>query len=91
MTPACMKEKLSEDTPKASKKKANKCTFDNLKSLEVVVEVCKSLEAMILAKRFAVPVKLVYKTGSTLVTSETPFFDPAGSTSQKITGLVCQP
>ena len=46
---------------------------------------------MIKAKSFAVLVELVQKTGSTVATSEKPFFDPEKSvagTSQKITGLV---
>ena len=46
---------------------------------------------MILAKTFAVWVEPVQKTGSEVVTSEKPFFDPAAGTSQKITNVVTKP
>ena len=47
---------------------------------------------MTLAKTCAVPVlDPVQNTGSEVVTSEKPFFDPAAGTSKKNTGLVTQP
>ena len=44
------------------------------------------LEAMLLAKSFAVPIELVAKPVE-VITSEKPFFDPGAGTSQKSTGV----
>ena len=78
-TPASKKKKSkSEDTPKASKTKASKSnSSEDLKSLgEKWSQRFAHLEAIILAKSFAVPVALVQKTSSTVATSEKPFFNP---------------
>ena len=96
-TPANIKKKSSfKDVPKASKKKTSKSTAsDDLNSVdEKWSQRFARLEAMILAKSFAVPVEPIQKTISAVVTNEKPFFDPeknAASTSQTITGLVTQP
>ena len=59
-TPANKKKKNSEDIPKASKKKASKPASDDLRSLdEKWSQRFASLEAMVLAKTFAVPVEPV--------------------------------
>ena len=91
MTPAS-KKKSSEDTPKASKKKPSKSTSDDLRSLdEKWSQRFTHLEAIMLAGVFAVMVEPVQNSGSSVVTSEKPFFDLAAGTSQKIAGLVPQP
>ena len=94
-TLASKKKKSSKDAPKASKKKASKSTSDNRKSLdEKWSQRFARLESMILAKSFALPMELVQKSSSAVVTSEKPFFVPeknGAGTSQKITGLVTQP
>ena len=85
-TLASKRKTLPEDSPKASKP-----TSDDLKTLDDKgLQRFACLEAMILAKTFAVLVEPVQKTGSEVVTSWKPFFDPAASTSQKITSLVTQ-
>ena len=82
----------SEDTPKASKKKASKCTTsDDLNNLDE--KWSHRIEAMIRTKPFCMLVELVQKTG-TVVTSNRPFFAPEkslGGTSEKTTSLVIQP
>ena len=48
------------------------------------------LETMILTKSFAVPVELVQKPSSEVMTIEKPFFDPPAHINEN-TGLVTQP
>ena len=84
-TPAGKKKKVPEDSPKASKKKTNKPTSDDLKMLNDNMfgfrGLIARLEVIILAKTFAVPVDT-----EEVVTSGKPFVDPAASTSKKTTG-----
>ena len=70
------KKKRSDGSPKSSKRRhSSKPTSDDLKSLDDKwSERFSRLEALLLNKSFAVPVKHVKP--STVVTREHPFFDP---------------
>ena len=70
------KKKRSDDFPKPSKKRSSRKPYtEDLKSLDDKwAERFARLEAMILAKSFAVPVEPVLKS-TEVITSEKPFFD----------------
>ena len=84
------KKKRSDESPKASKRKPSSrpsTVTEDLKSLDDKWAECFArLEAMLLAKSFAVPVEPVVKPAE-VITSEKPFFDPGAGTSQKSTGV----
>ena len=75
------KKKRSDGSPRSSKRKhSSKPTSDDLKSLDDKwSERFSRLEAMLLNKSFAVPVRPV--STAAVVPREHPFFDPGGSTS----------
>ena len=75
-TPTGKKKKCSNVSPISSKRKpSSKPTSEDLKSLDDKwSERFSRLEALLLAKSFAVPVEPVKP--STVVTREHPFFDP---------------
>ena len=76
-----------ESTPK--RRHSSKPTSDDLKSLDDKwSERFSRLEALLLNKSFAMPVRPV--NTSTVVTREHPFFDPGASTSVMSTGLVTE-
>ena len=74
--------------PKSSKRRhSSQPTSDDLKSLDDKwSERFSRLEALLLNKSFAVPVKPV--NPSTVVTRKHPFFDPGASSSVVSAGLV---
>ena len=80
-TPTGKKKKGSDTSPKSSKRKpSSKPTSEDLKSLDDKwSERFSGLEALLLAKSFAVPVEPVKP--STVVTREHVFFDPGVSSS----------
>ena len=84
------KKKCSDGSPKSSKRRhSSKPTSDDLKSLDDKwSERFSRLEALLLNKSFAVPVKPV--NPSTVVTREHPFFDPGASSSVVSAGLVTE-
>ena len=84
------KKKCSDGSPKSSKRRhSSKPTSDDLKSLdEKWSERFLRLEALLLNKAFAVPVRPV--NPSAVVTREHPFFDPGASSSVMSTGLVTE-
>ena len=84
------KKKRSDGSPKSSKlRHSSKPTSDDLKSLDDKwSERFSQLEALLLNKSFAVPVRPV--NPSAVVTREHPFFDPGASSSGLSTGLVTE-
>ena len=84
------KKKRSDGSPKSSKRRhSSKPTSDDLKSLDDKwSERFSRLEALLLNKSFAVPVRPV--NPSAVVTREHPFFDPGASSSVMSTGLVTE-
>ena len=89
-TPTKKKKKHSDGSPKSSKRRhSSKPTSDDLKSLDDKwIERFSRLEALLLDKLFAVPVRPV--NPSTVVTREHPFFDPGASSSVVSAGLVTE-
>ena len=80
------KKKHSDGSPKSSKRRhSSKPTSDDLKSLD---ERFSRLEALLLNKSFAVPVRPI--NPSAVVTREHPFFDPGASSCVMSTGLVTE-
>ena len=77
------KKKHSDASPKPSKKRSSsKPSTEDLKTLDDKwAERFARLEAMILAKSFAVPVEPVVKP-TEFITSEKPFFDPGTNSSR---------
>ena len=75
------KKKRSESSPRSSKREhSRKPTSDDLKSLDDKwSERFSRLEAMLLSKSFAVPVRPV--SSASVVPREHPFFDPGAPTS----------
>ena len=84
------KKKRSDGSPKSSKRRhSSKPTSDDLKSLDDKwSERFSQLEALLLNKSFAVPVRPV--SPSALVARKHPFFDPGESSSVMSTGLVTE-
>ena len=84
------KKERSDGSPKSSKRRhSSKPTSDDLKSLDDKwSERFSRLEALLLNKSFAVPVRPV--NPSAVVTREHPFFDPGASSSVMSTGLVTE-
>ena len=84
------KKKRSDASPKSSKRRhSSKPTSDDLKLLDDKwSERFSRLEALLLNKSFAVPVRPVYP--SAVVTREHPFFDQGASSSVMSTGLVTE-
>ena len=84
------KKKRSDGSPKSSKRRhSSQPTSDDLKSLDDKwSERFSRLEALLLNKPFAVPVRPV--NPSAVVTREHPFFDPGASSSVMSTGLVTE-
>ena len=84
------KKKRSDGSLKSRKRRhSSKPTSDDLKSLDDKwSERFSRLEALLLNKSFAVPVKPV--NPSTVVTREHPFFDPGASSSVMSAGLVTE-
>ena len=84
------KKNRSDGSPKSSKRRhSSKPTSDDLKSLDDKwSERFSRLEALLLNKSFAVPVKPV--NPSTVVTIEHPFFDLGASSSVVSAGLVTE-
>ena len=85
------KKKRSEGSPKSSKQRhSRKPTSDDLKFLDDKwSERFSRLEALLLNKSFAMPVRPV--NSSAVVTGEHPFFDPGASSSvMSSTGLVTE-
>ena len=87
-TPAGKKKRPEEYSKPSKKKSSSKPTVDNLKSLDHKwAQRFARLEAVLLAKSFAVLVEPVQKPAE-VVTSERPFFDPGAGTGQISTGGV---
>ena len=84
------KKKRSDGSPKSSKRRhSSKPTSDDFKSLDDKwSERFSRLEALLLNKSFAVPVRPV--SPSAVVTREHPFFDPGASSSVLSTGFVTE-
>ena len=84
------KKKRSDGSPKSSKRRhSSKPTSDDLKSLDDKwSERFSRLEALLLNKSFAMPVRPVNSTA--VVTREHPFFEPGVSSSVMSTGFVTE-